>query len=38
MTEIERLFLAAKSFNTNLVLCLPPYHAIINKVHVCSFT
>ena len=37
MTEIERSFLAAKGFNTNLVQCLPLYYVIISKVHVCSF-
>ena len=38
MTKIERPFLAAKGFNTNLVQCLPPYYVIISNVHVCSFT
>ena len=38
MIEIERLFLAAKGFNTNLVQCLPPFFVIISNVHVCSFT
>ena len=38
MTELERLFLAAKGFNTNLVQCLPPYYVIISNVHICSFT
>ena len=38
MTEIERPFLAAQGFNTNLVQCLPPYFVIISNVHVCSFT
>ena len=37
MTEIERLFLDAKGFNTNLVQFLP-YHVIISNVHVCPFT
>ena len=37
MTEIERLFLAAQSFNTNLVQCLPPYFVIISNMHVCCF-
>ena len=37
-TKIERPFLAAKGFNTNLVQFLPPYHVIISKTHVCSFT
>ena len=36
-TEIERLFLAANSFNTNLVKCLPPHYVIISNVHICSF-
>ena len=30
-TEIERLFLAAKGFNTNLVQFLLLYHVIISK-------
>ena len=34
---IERPFLAAQSFNTNLVQCLPPYFVIIINMHVCSF-
>ena len=38
MTEIERPFLAAKGFNTNLVQCLPPYYVIVSNVHVCYFT
>ena len=38
MTKIERPFLAAKGFNTNLVHFLPPYHVIISNMHVCSFT
>ena len=38
MTEIERLFLAAKGFNINLVHLLPLYHVIISNVHNCSFT
>ena len=37
-TEIERLFLTAKSFNINLVQFLMLYHDIISKLHVCSFT
>ena len=37
-TEIERLFLTAKSFNINLVQFLMLYHVIISKLHVCSFT
>ena len=37
-TEIERPFLAALGFNTNLVHFLLPYHVIISIVHVCSFT
>ena len=36
-TEIERLFLAAKGFNTNLVYFLSLYHVIISNVHVCFF-
>ena len=35
MTETERLFLATKSFNTNLVHVLPLYHVIISNLHVC---
>ena len=38
MTKIERPFLAAKGFNTNLVQCLPPFYVISSNVHVCSFT
>ena len=38
MTEIERPFLVAKGFNTNLVQCLPPYYFIFSNEHVCSFT
>ena len=38
MTEIERLFLAAKGLNTNLVQCLPPYYVVISNMNVCSFT
>ena len=38
MTEIERPFLAAKDFNTNLIRFLPLYHVIISNMHVCSFT
>ena len=37
MTKIERPFLAAKSFNTSLVQCLPLYYVIVSTVHVCSF-
>ena len=33
-TEIERLLLAAKGFNTNLVQFL--HHVVISNVHVCS--
>ena len=36
-TEIERPFLAAKGFNTNLVQFLPKHHVIISNVDVCSF-
>ena len=32
MTEIERSFLAAKGFNTNLVQYLPLYY-VISNVH-----
>ena len=35
---MERPFLVAKSFNTNLVQFLPPYHVIIDNAHVCYFT
>ena len=38
MTKIERPFLAANGFNTNLVHFLPLYHVIISNMHVCSFT
>ena len=38
MTKIERPFLAAKGFNTNLVQCLPLYCIIVSNVRVCSFT
>ena len=38
MSEIKRWVLAAKSFNTNLVQLLLPYHVIISNVHICSFT
>ena len=38
MTEIERPFLAAKGFNTNLVQWLSPYCFIFSNKHVCSFT
>ena len=37
-SEIERPFLAAKGFNTNLVQFLSLYHVIISNVQVCSFT
>ena len=37
-TEIERLFLAARGFNTNLVQFLWLYHVIISNVHIYSFT
>ena len=36
-TDIERPFLAAKGFNTNLVQFLPLYHVIVSIMHVCSF-
>ena len=35
-TERERLFLAAKGFNNNLVQFLPLYH-VISNVCICSF-
>ena len=38
MTEIERLLLAAKGFNTNLVQCLPPYYVIVSNAHIFSIT
>ena len=38
MTEIERPFLAARGFNTNLVQCVPPYFVIISNMHVRCFT
>ena len=37
-TEIERPFLAAKGFSTNLVQFLTSYYVIIGSMHVCSFT
>ena len=37
-TELVKLLLAAKGFNTNLVYFLPPYHFIISNVHFCSST
>ena len=37
-TGIERPFLAAKGFNTNLAHFLPPYRVIISNAHVRSFT
>ena len=37
MTDIERSFLPAKGFNTNLVYFVRPYHVIISNMHVCSF-
>ena len=36
-TEIEKPFLAAKGFKTNLVQFQSLYHVIISNVHVCSF-
>ena len=40
MTEIERPFLAAKGFNTNLIQYLQPYHVVImctiSHVHGCA--
>ena len=38
MTEIDRLLLAAKGFNTNLVQCLPPYYVIVRNAHIFSIT
>ena len=38
MTEIERPFLVARRFNTNLVQCVPPYFVIISNMHVRSLT
>ena len=35
---LGRLFLADKSFNTNLVQFLLLYHVVISNVLVCSFT
>ena len=37
-TEIEKLFLTAKGFNTNIVQFLMSYHVIISNLHVCFFT
>ena len=37
-TEIKRLFLATKGSNINLIHFLPPYHVIINNVHIYFFT
>ena len=37
-TKIERPFLAAKGFITNLVQIVPKYRAITSNVHTCSFT
>ena len=37
-TEIERSFLSAKGFNTNLVQFLPLYNVIMSIMHICSFT
>ena len=37
-TEIERPFLAATGFNSNLVHFLLLYHAIISNVEVCFLT
>ena len=36
-TKIEKLFLAAKDFNTNLAQFLPLCH-VTNNMYVCSFT
>ena len=38
MTEIDRLFVAGKDFNTNLVRVSVSQHVIISNLHVCSFT
>ena len=37
MTKIERLFVAAIVFNTNLLKFLPPYHVIISNIHLKQF-
>ena len=37
MSKIERPFLAAKGFHTNLVQCPPPCYVIISNVPICSF-
>ena len=37
LTEIEKPFLVAKGFNTNLVQFLLTYHVIISNVHMCYF-
>ena len=37
-TEIERLFLAAKGFNINLVQFLLWCHVVISNVHIYPFT
>ena len=34
---MEKLFLAAKGFNTNFVQFLLPNYVIISNMHVCSF-
>ena len=34
-TEIKRPLSAAKSFDTNLVQFLPPYHVIIRNIQIC---
>ena len=38
MTEIGRLFLAAKGFNINLVHFLPLCYVIISNLYICFFT
>ena len=37
-TQKEKPFKAVKGFNTKLALFLRSYYAIINNLHVCSFT
>ena len=34
---MERSFLTAKGFNTNLVYFILPYHVVVSNVPVCSF-
>ena len=37
MQDSNRLFLAAKGFNTNFVQFLLPYHVIVSNLYVYSF-